>query len=111
MFQALDGGEELEDHHKDEEKAGENNGIDIILNTDEFGDRIADTGESDDDSHPAPDDDADEELDDSLSALAFEVVGDALIEHKGGHGEDDDLIEGEGHKGEFIKLKSRKFTL
>jgi len=43
--------------------------------------------------------------------LVLEVIGDALIEHKGGHGEDDDLIEGEGHKGEFIKLKSRKFTL
>lgn len=98
LFESFDGGEEFEDHHEDEEKSREDDGIDISLDADDFRERIADTREGDDDCHATPDDDADGELDDGLTALVLEVLHDALREHEEGDGEDDDLIECERHK-------------
>ncbi len=99
LFQSFDGGEEFEDHHEDEEESGEDDGIDVSLDADDFREGVADAREGDDDCHAAPDDDADGEFEYSLSALAFEIMGDTLREHEESDGEDDDLIECERHRG------------
>ena len=106
LFEALDGGEELEDHHEDEEESREDDGVHVVLDANEIGEGIADIREGDDDSHAAPDDDARDELEHRLPALILEIIGDALVQHEAGDDEDDYLIECEGHRGEFIKLES-----
>ena len=105
LFESFDGGEELEDHHEDEEESGEDDGIHIALDADDFREGITDAGEGDDDSHAAPDDEAHEELEHGLPALILPIIGDALIEHEGSDDEDDDLIEGEGHRSERLGFR------
>lgn len=97
LFEALDGGEELENHHEDEEESCENDGIDITLDADDFREGIADARESHDDRHATPDNDADSQFDNGLTALMLEIIDDALGEHEEGDSKDDDLIECEGH--------------
>lgn len=62
MFETLDGREEFEDHEEDQDEAGQDDGIDVTLNTDNFGESITEIREEYNGSHATPDDDASDEF-------------------------------------------------
>lgn len=93
LLETFNSGEELEDHEKNEDKSGEDNGIDIALDTDQLCKYVAEIGKQNNGCHTTPDDDSDPELQDGLMIFSFQVIVYALIEHETGENEDDDLIE------------------
>ena len=93
MLEAFDSGEELEDHEKDQDETSEDNGVDIALDADKFGEYVAEIREKYDGRHTTPDDESDAELQDRLMVLAFEIIVHTLIEHEACENEDDDLVE------------------
>lgn len=93
LLEPLDGGEELEDHEKDQDEAGQDDSVDIALDADEFGQSIAEIWEEYNERHTTPNDHADAELQDGLMVFTFQIIAHTLIEHERGEDENDDLIE------------------
>jgi choline dehydrogenase-like flavoprotein len=93
LFQALNSGEELENHEKDEKEAGEDNGIDVALDADDVGQKIADIGENGYGCHAAPYDKSDGKFPQCLAILTFEKLLATLVDHESGHEYDDDLVD------------------
>lgn len=103
LFQSFDGGEQFEDHQKDEEEAGQDDGIDVAFDADKTSQSIADIRKCYDNCHTAPDKDADSKLEECLATFALEIMFDTLTDHQEGEDQDDDLIEGEGHRVRVMK--------
>ena len=97
MFEAFDGGEELENHQEDEDESSQNTSVDIVLDTDDAGGEIREAWEDDDRGHSAPDDDSDKELEEGLVVPSSEIVFPSLMNHEDGDDSDDDRIEFEFH--------------
>lgn len=108
LFQSFDSGEEFEDHEEDQDEAGQDDGVDVALDTDDGSEDVTEIREEDDRGHATPDDDADAELEDSLVVLALQEVAYALVEHDTGQDQDNDLIQLESvevHRDRYLRNK------
>lgn len=93
LLEALDGGQEFEDHKEDENEAGQDHGIDIAFDADELGQVIRQSREHDDDRHTAPDYRSSAELHEGLPGLMAHELLHAFIEHVDGDEQDDELVD------------------
>ena len=93
LFEAFNGGEEFEDHEEDEEKSGEDDGVDIVFNADNVSKNSRETGEGGDGGHATPDDEPDRVFENSLAVFAAKEIVRAFVDHEGGDEKDDELVE------------------
>ncbi len=93
LFQPFDGAEEFEDHQENQDEAGENDGVDVALHPDKFGDGVGKVGIDGDNGHPAPNDDPDQKFQDRLVIFAPHKIHRALKNHHSGDENDGDLVE------------------
>jgi len=102
LFQPFNGGEEFEDHQENQDEAGEDDGVDVTLHADQFGDGVGEVGVSGDNGHSAPNDDPDQKFQDCLVVFTFQKIHRALKNHHGGNENDGDLVEVKGKIHRFI---------
>ena len=97
-LQSLDSGEEFENHEEDQNESDHDDGVDVSLYADQFGEIITECREESDRRHAAPDDESHGKFEEGLPAFPAEVVRAALPNHKRGETQNDDLIEMELHR-------------
>ncbi|MDQ1284106.1 MAG: hypothetical protein QG620_454 [Patescibacteria group bacterium] len=96
LFQAFDGGEEFEDHKKNQDKSGEDDGIDVALHTNKLSNIIGKAGIDSHDSHSAPNDNPNKEFQECLSFFPSDEIFAALKNHHAGDEDDGYLVEMKG---------------
>lgn len=110
LFQSFNGGEEAEDHQKNQDKTGQDDCVDVSFYSDNFSYLVWNRREKGDYSHSAPDCKTKQEFVKSLAGFSFGEFIKALDDHYSGEYDNQDLIEmeiGEIHGvRKFIKLES-----